>query len=119
MDTQKTAFTPGPWDVFERPDPKRYSDPVGASFVHCGPSASDDTGFDLVARVYTRDGLDERQANARLIAAAPCQHKALEDLLEHYTRLVNCGDCGLWDPETEPEVIAARVALARAKGDAA
>lgn len=38
--------------------------------------------------------------------------KALADLLDHYTELVNCGDCGNWNPETEAEVIAARAALA-------
>lgn len=36
---------------------------------------------------------------------------ALEGLLNHYTALVNSGDCGNWDPETEPQVIAARKAL--------
>ena len=38
--------------------------------------------------------------------------EALEGLLDRYTALVNCGDCGNWDPETEPPVIAARRALA-------
>lgn len=37
---------------------------------------------------------------------------ALAGLLERYTSLVNCGDCGNWDPETEDEVKAARAALA-------
>jgi hypothetical protein len=37
--------------------------------------------------------------------------KALTGLLERYTSLVNCGDCGNWDPETEDDVIAARAAL--------
>lgn len=36
---------------------------------------------------------------------------ALEGLLKHYVDLVNCGDCGNWDPETEAPVIAAREAL--------
>jgi hypothetical protein len=38
--------------------------------------------------------------------------KALQGLLDRYTGLVNCGDCGFWDPEKEGEVIAARSALA-------
>ena len=42
--------------------------------------------------------------------------KALEDLLDNHCQLVNCGDCGNWDPEEEDEVIAARKALASAKG---
>jgi len=37
--------------------------------------------------------------------------QALQGLLERYTSLVNCGDCGNWDCETEIEVIAAREAL--------
>lgn len=36
---------------------------------------------------------------------------ALDVLLDHYTQLVNCGDCGNWDPEDEREVIDARAAL--------
>ena len=38
--------------------------------------------------------------------------EALNDILTHYTELVNCGDCGHWDPEKEGPVIAARAALA-------
>lgn len=37
--------------------------------------------------------------------------EALRALLEHYVQLVNCGDCGNWNPEEEAVVIAARVAL--------
>ena len=37
---------------------------------------------------------------------------ALRELLERYTGLVNCGDCGNWNPEDEQPVIAARAALA-------
>ena len=38
--------------------------------------------------------------------------EALQALLDRYTSLVNCGDCGNWDPEKEPCVVAARAALA-------
>lgn len=38
--------------------------------------------------------------------------EALKALLDRYTSLVNCGDCGNWDPETEAVVIKARAALA-------
>ncbi len=41
--------------------------------------------------------------------------RALEGMLDRYTALVNCGDCGNWNPEEEDEVIAARAALAGAK----
>ena len=33
---------------------------------------------------------------------------ALRAITKSYVDLVNTGDCGSWDPETEPEVIAAR-----------
>ena len=39
---------------------------------------------------------------------------ALQALLSRYVELVNCGDCGFWNPEEEPEVIAARRQLAEA-----
>jgi len=38
--------------------------------------------------------------------------KALEDLLNMYVANVNSGDWGYWNPEEDPEVIAARKALA-------
>jgi hypothetical protein len=41
---------------------------------------------------------------------------ALKDMAVRYTALVNCGDCGNWDPETEPQVVAAREAIAKADG---
>ncbi len=39
---------------------------------------------------------------------------ALAGMVERYTSLANSGDCGNWNPEEEPEVIAARAALAKA-----
>lgn len=42
--------------------------------------------------------------------------KALDGLLERYVELINSGDAGFWDPEKEKEVIAARAALAKARG---
>ena len=44
--------------------------------------------------------------------------EAMQALLDRYTSLVNCGDCGNWNPEEEPCVIAARAALARAEAAA-
>jgi len=40
---------------------------------------------------------------------------ALNGLLERYVDLVNCGDCGKWNPETEDVVVQARQALAPTK----
>ena len=42
---------------------------------------------------------------------------ALSGLLYRYRSLVNSGDCGFWDPETERAVIEARFALEQ-KGEA-
>ena len=53
------------------------------------------------------------EANAQLIASAPDLYKALDALLTRYVGLASSGDCGNWDPETEPEVIAARTLLSR------
>lgn len=39
--------------------------------------------------------------------------EAAQALLDRYTSLVNCGDCGNWDPETEPDVIALRAELVK------
>ena len=49
----------------------------------------------------------------RLFLTAPQLRTALARLLDRYVSLVNCGDCGNWNPETETEVIAARAALAK------
>jgi len=38
--------------------------------------------------------------------------EALKNLLDQYVSLVNSGDAGSWDPETEAVVVAARKALA-------
>lgn len=43
--------------------------------------------------------------------------EALEQMIEHYTSLVNCGDCGNWDPEEEDAVKTARAALSLAKSE--
>ena len=62
-------------------------------------------------------GIEANEANARLIASAPALLEALEAMTETYTRLVNSGDAGNWDPETEDSVIKARAAIAAAKGE--
>lgn len=61
---------------------------------------------------------DARYARQQLADAAPDLLAALERLLGRYIGLVNCGDCGNWDPETEDEVIAARAAIVKATGSA-
>ena len=59
----------------------------------------------------------EWMANGDIIAAAPETSDALVHLLRRYVELVESGDCGFWNPEEEEEVIAARAAIAKAKGE--
>jgi len=62
-------------------------------------------------------GQFENEDDARLASSAPDLLEAIESLLENHTQLVNCGDCGNWDVELEPEVVSARAAIARARGE--
>lgn len=59
----------------------------------------------------------ELEANARLISASPEILEALQGMVKKYTELVESGDAGFWDAEKEPEVIAARAAIAKALGE--
>ncbi len=57
----------------------------------------------------------ERVANAEFIVLAVNNHErlvsALRKMINHYTGLVNSGDAGNWNPETEPQIIEARETL--------
>lgn len=117
----ENKFTPGPWKA-------GWSDGI------TGPKAANVTGWrnyypisvmigglspghgshEPVAFVCTLD--PDHLENANLIASAPDLLEALEGLLDRYTQLINCGDCGNWDPETEKDVIAARAAIHKARG---
>jgi hypothetical protein len=68
--------------------------------------------------VIVAEGMPEEQFDAyvRLFAAAPVLLAALKRLHERYITLVVSGDCGNWDPSTEPEVQLAREAIAIAEG---
>lgn len=104
----ETKHTPGPWEVATSCSWRRIVGLRGE--LVCEPVVQRaDNHPDLHFRNGGPDGPD-----ARLIAAAPDLREALAALLERYTGLVNCGDCGFWDPETEDEVKAARAALAKA-----
>ena len=100
-----TQYTPGPWVVADDGD--------GLIYV-----LTEDEG--LVADAHDPSFIDDEvaKANARLIAAAPELVEALEKMTAHYVALVECGDCGFWDANKEPEVIAARAALSKARGEA-
>ncbi len=64
----------------------------------------------------TWDGQPIQFALADALVAAEVREKqlreALDALLARHVDLVASGDCGYWDVETEPGVIAARAALA-------
>lgn len=59
----------------------------------------------------------DADANSTLISSAPGLLEALKLILDRYTGLINCGDCGNWNPEDEAEVIKARAAIAAARGE--
>lgn len=91
----KHTTTPGPQTV--------WSDPL------------DFMASDMPSGFFVTGVMSE--ADARLIAAAPDLMAALEGMTELYIRLAGYADCGFWNPETEPTVVSARAAIAKAKGE--
>jgi hypothetical protein len=76
----------------------------------------------IVACVNACEGLSTADLEAVAGQGAPANEavkrfnetrSALIALLDRYTGLVNSGDAGNWNPEDEPEVIAARAAIAK------
>lgn len=60
----------------------------------------------------TRRDLDQQVAvNVQQNENIETLRAALEAMLKMYVELVDSGDCGFWDAEKVPEVIAARAAL--------
>ena len=61
------------------------------------------------------------EANAAFIVKSVNNHEKLLDALmgltEMYVEMVDSGDCGNWDPETDNEVIAAREAIKQAEAE--
>lgn len=111
-----SKHTPGPWVTI----PHRGSavhDRVTSWLLHVKEDidglSADDTWGEIYGSAHDDDA--EMEATARLIASAPDLLEALKGMTEHYAALVNSGDCGSWDPETEAEVIAARAAIAKAE----
>lgn len=113
-----SKYTPGPWSTphFAKPEVNCECGYVlcdhmmgAVATVHCSGEGDD----------WKNHGdnpkFEEAVANAHLISAAPDLIMALEDLTKRYCELVNSGDCGNWNPETEDQVIASRAALAKAK----
>lgn len=103
----KTKWTPGPWSVVHDTDITGVENDPANGCV--GPVD--------VAHVYLRTVPGRTEANATIIAKAPELYKALEAMLHRYVRLVESGDAGNWNAEEDPEVIAARAALKKARGE--
>jgi hypothetical protein len=97
--------TPGPWKVFRASNGKLL-----------GIGDAEAVGVTDAFGGLWRTG-KEMEANADLIAASPDLYAALETFVTDYVDLVESGDAGFWDAETEPKVIAARAALAKARGE--
>lgn len=63
------------------------------------------------AEFWERDSMNAHTGANRLGDQRDNAHRALQGLVDHYTRLVNSGDAGNWDPEQEPVLVAARTSL--------
>jgi hypothetical protein len=102
-------FTPGPWyEIVNR----------GVDGIGAGEAPTEGAYFFGGERICEFTTINPRnEANARLIAAAPSLISALHEILNHYTALINSGDAGNWEPEREPQVIAARAAIQLATGE--
>lgn len=106
--------TPGPWSLATVPTSCGVCHKVGP---FPGKHPGDPKRHACMYADYPSPGNPgdaELLANARLIAAAPQLAAALQTFVDEYVRMINSGDCGSWDPEEEPKVIAARAALAAA-----
>lgn len=99
MDTKPKPYTkptPGPWRMIDRPSREGFC-VNGPEYVICP---------DICAA-----SLEQRRANAALIAAAPELLEALRDL----ANVVEAEALYYWT--TKPSYIAARAAIAKAKGE--
>lgn len=112
-----STFMPGPWKVGYR-----GLDVVAPSLRGGEAKVCDIRGWGyLTGKGHGALGLSEDEAtaiqtaNARLIAASPDLLSALKDLLAEYVDVSLNGDGRAWVTESEPHVIAARAAIAKAE----
>jgi hypothetical protein len=96
---QKTKWTPQPWSLDDELSVYGWLNVQVAATKPFDPM----TG--------------EQDANAHLIAAAPDLYGALAYFVDRYVAMINSGDCGSWNPENDDEVVMARGALAKARGE--
>lgn len=97
--------TPSPWELTSDP----FEDGTPYFRFTAGSGYFDEPqnpGFHFDAIMSESDAL--------IIVAAPELFDALTKLTKRYVALVESGDCGFWDAEKEPEVIAAFAAIAKA-----
>lgn len=97
-----SKHTKGPWEFCED---------------DCGDWRIYADGRAIMGDAQNYPWVPESDADWHLIAAAPDLLEALRGMIEMYVPFINSGDAGNWDPETEPEVIAARAAIAKATGE--
>lgn len=95
--------TPGPWKV-SRSDKDGAEVKAIAEIAWCGVGAA----YSMVSGVTQHIDAEECRANARLIAAAPELLAALEDLER---------TAGLAASHDDPARVAARAAIAKARGE--
>lgn len=108
------AYTPGPWKIVER---ETFADnSVYPRYIVGGPDELDVCYLEsLYAANSSTPGSVRREADARLIAAAPELLGAVVELLE----LRECGFNSVVHPKGELNVVhAARAAIAKATGAA-
>ena len=55
-------------------------------------------------------------ANAKLIASSKDLLEALQYLQSEYEQLVDCGDCGIWNPREDECIIQSMNAINKALG---
>jgi hypothetical protein len=78
-------------------------------------------GSDLLVAELDMDNFDNEEdahAYGYAMAAGPDTLAALKGSIDAYVQLINSGDAGRWDPETDDHVIAGRAAIAKAEGRA-
>ncbi len=118
-------FTPGPWHL---------SHQLGDGFSiakeiapNCGRLLPLATAHPVTKTLGVEITIEEAKANAQLIASAPELLEALEGMLENYIELKRISLCmaksdapnwigASMTPEDDVHVIAARQAIAKAKG---